>query len=108
MKQLSDDLKGRLDKWLSELAENDKVQVEVLDAYFLYRENASGNDLFLGKLVEEPKSTEEIMDELTPMMTLTKELVARYMRLHGFGIKTLGDGSVKWDIWRYIEGSTMQ
>ncbi len=106
-RELSDKMKERLSKWLDGLNEEEKLQTDVLNEYFRFRENKPGSDIFLGKLVEEPKSTDEIMDELSSMVQMTKTIVAQYMRIHEFGMKTLADGMVKWAIWRYIDGSSM-
>ena len=96
MKEMSDKMKERLD-------EQERCQVEVLDAYFTFRTNMPGEDPGFGKASEEPKTTEEIMDDLTPMVTMSKDVVAGYMRAHDYGFTTLADGSVRWAIWRYMD-----
>lgn len=78
---------------------------ELLDAYFTHRRNLPGE--FAGRpLMEEPKSTYDIIDDLTPMANLyeAKDAVVSYMTTHGYGFTTLADGSVKWAIWRIVEG----
>lgn len=78
---------------------------DLLDAYFTHRRNLPGE--FAGRaLMEEPKSTYDIIDDLTPMANLydAKDAVVNYMQSHGYGFTTLGDGSVKWAIWRIVEG----
>lgn len=79
----------------------DKYIAELLDAYFMFRRNMPGDGL-----IEEPKSTDEIIDELNPMVPLygKKEGIFDYMLEHGYGFTTLADGSVKWAIWRLTEG----
>ena len=95
MKEMSDKMKERVKKWLESLDE--------LDAYFTFRTNMPGEDPGFGKASEEPKTTEEIMDDLTPMMNISKDVVAGYMRSHDYGFTTLSDGSVRWAIWRYMD-----
>ena len=58
----------------------------------------------LGKPVEEHKTTDEIIDDLMPMMYIKKEVVVGWMRSHGYGMTTIGDGSVKWAVWRFVDG----
>jgi len=103
MKEMSDKMKERVKKWLESLDEQEHCQVEVLDAYFTFRTNMPGEDPGFGKASEEPKTTEDIMDDLTPMMTMSKDVVAGYMRSHEYGFTTLPDGTVRWAIWRYMD-----
>ena len=39
MKEMSDKMKERVQKWLESLDEEEKNQVELLDAYFTFRTN---------------------------------------------------------------------
>ena len=71
---MSDKMKERVQKWLESLDEEEKNQVELLDAYFTFRTNMPGEDPGFGKASEEPKTTEEIMDDLTPMMTMSSSV----------------------------------
>ena len=103
MKDLSDKMKERVKKWLESLDEEERNQVEVLDAYFTFRRNMPENDPGFGKAVEEPKTTDEIIDDLMPMMPISQKVVAGYMRSHEYGLTTIGDGSVKWAIWRFVD-----
>ena len=103
MKEMSDKMKERVQKWLESLDKEEKNQVELLDAYFTFRTNMPGEDPGFGKAVEEPKTTEEIMDDLTPMMTMSKDVVVGYLRSHDYGFTTLPDGTVRWAIWRYMD-----
>lgn len=103
MKEMSDKMKERISRWLDGLDEEEKNQAELLDAYFTFRTNMPGEDPGFGKAVEEPKTTEEIMDDLQPMMYLNKTVVAGYMRTHDYGFTTVADGSVRWAIWRYMD-----
>ena len=102
---MSDKMKERVKKWLESLDEAERAQAEILDAYFTFRTNMPGDDPGFGKAIEEPKTTEEIMDDLQPMMSLDMEIVASYMRNHEYGFTTVGDGSVRWAIWRFMDVS---
>ena len=103
MKDLSDKMKERVKKWLESLDEEEKNQVELLDAYFTFRTNMPGEDPGFGKAIAEPKTTDEIIDDLMPMMPISQKVVAGYMRSHEYGLTTIGDGSVKWAIWRFVD-----
>ena len=78
---------------------------DLLDAYFTHRRTLPGE--FAGRaLIEESKSTYDIIDDLAPMANLydAKDAVVGYMQSHGYSFTTLADGSVKWAIWRIVEG----
>ena len=100
---MSDKMKERVNKWLEQLDEEERAQADVLDAYFTFRTNMPGDDPGFGKAIEEPKTTEEIVDDLSPMMPMNKDIVVSYMRNHEYGFTTVGDGSVRWAIWRFLD-----
>lgn len=100
---LDDKMKERIMKWLESLDDEEKSQVEVLDAYFTFRTNLPREDPAMGRPIEEPKTTDEIIDDLSQMMPMSQKVVVGYMRSHDYGMKTVGDGSVKWAIWRFID-----
>lgn len=100
---MSDKMKERIAKWLESLDEEEKCQAELLDAYFMFRTNMPSEDPGFGKAVEEPKTTAEIIDDLTPMMFMDKTIVSAYMRTHEYGFTTLADGTVRWAIWRFVD-----
>ena len=102
---MKQELEDSVKKWLEQLDEGERSQVEVLDAYFTFRRNLPGEEPGMGRPIEEPKTTEDIIDDLQPMMSLSKTLVVAYMRSHGYGMTTIGDGSVKWAIWRFVDGA---
>lgn len=102
MKELNDKMKERLKKWLDTLNEEERCQAELLDAYFTFRSNLPDEDPGFGKAVEDPKSTDEIIDELTPMMYVSRPVVAAWMRAHDYHFTTIADGTVKWAIWRFV------
>lgn len=102
MKEIDDRIKRLVEKWLASLDETEKAQAEVLDAYFTFRRNLPDEDPGFGKAIAEPKTTQDIMDELQPMMSMSERVVVDYMRIHAYGMTTLNDGSVKWAIWRFM------
>lgn len=103
MKEIDERIKKLVEKWLESLDEKERAQAELLDAYFTYRRNLPGDDPGFGKAVEDPKTTQDILDELLPMMSLSEKVVVDYMRIHTYGFTTLQDGTVKWAIWRYVD-----
>ena len=104
---MSDKMKERVKKGLESLDEAERAQADVLDAYFMFRTNMPGDDPGFGKAIEEPKTTEEIMDDLSPMMPLSQKVVVGYMRSHEFGMTTVGDGTVRWAIWRFLNSTVL-
>lgn len=99
---IDDMMKERINKWLESLNERERSQVEVLDAYFTFRRNMPEKDNELGKAVEDHKSTDEIIDDLASMMLVEQGVVVSWMRNHDYHITTIGDGTVKWAIWRFV------
>ena len=102
MKEMNDKMAERISKWLDQLDEEEKCQAELLDSYFTFRRNLPEEDKGLGRAVEEPKTTEDIIDDLTPMMNMSKDVVVGWLRAHDYHITTVADGTPKWAIWRYI------
>lgn len=90
-------------EWIESLDEKEKGQAELLDAYFTFRTNLPADDPGMGKAMEDPKTTDEIIDDLSPMMPLSQKFVVEYMRHHDFGMTTVADGTVKWAIWRFLD-----
>ena len=103
MKDVNDRIRKLVEEWLESLDETKRAQAEMLDAYFLFRRNMPEDDPGFGKAVEDPKSTQDIIDELQPMMELTEKIVVEYMRVHGYGFTTLQDGTVKWAVWKFVK-----
>ena len=89
-------------EWLHDAwrTESELHQCAMLDAYFCTRENLPGKSKTGEKLVPEPKTSTEIIYELKEMYDVQTAVLAKWMELHGFGLTTDGDGSVKWAIWR--------
>lgn len=103
MKEMNDKMAERISKWLDQLDEKEKCQAELLDSYFTFRRNLPEEDKGLGRAVEEPKTTEDIIDDLMPMMNISKDVVVGWLRAHDYHITTAADGSPRWAIWRYVD-----
>ena len=103
MKELSDQMKERISKWLESLDEEEKFQAEVLEGYFTFRRNLPEEDPGFGKPVEEFKTTDEIIDDLMPMMYVSKGVVTGWLRCHDYHVTTIADGTLKWAIWRFMD-----
>lgn len=95
---------NRYEQWLAELTEDERDQVTVLNAYFDTRSNTPGESEIKGKhLAPEYKTTQDIIDELMPMMAVSPGIVSKYLLLQGYTMATYDDGTVKWAIWRDID-----
>lgn len=77
------------------LTEDIKEQCTLLDGYMFSREN-----LPAGNLSPDPKSTEEIQNDLASMYPVDAAVITKYMLLHAFTTVTVEDGTIKWAIWR--------
>lgn len=102
-------IKKVLKEFLPELIPLDyevRLQFEMLDAYFMFSRPQPDEIPELGKPIEDHKSTEEIVAALMPMMRIKRDVVLLWMRDHDYSITIVGDGSVKWAIWRFAERST--
>lgn len=99
---IDDKMKERIAKWLDSLDEEEKCQAELLDSYFYFRRNLPDEDPGLGKATEDFKTTDEIIDDLTPMMFVSKNVVTGWMRAHDYHFTTAADGTPRWAIWRFM------
>lgn len=70
---------------------------EVLDAYFQFRRNLPEDGA-----IQDYKTSEDIQDDLLPMLDLSKERIVEYLTDNSYNMVTDADGSVKWAIWRII------
>ena len=100
---MKEEMQDRIKKWLDTLNENERCQAEILDSYFTFRRNLPDADPVLGRAIEDHKTTVEIIDDLEPMMDMSKSVVTAWLRSHDYHITTIGDGSPKWAIWRFID-----
>lgn len=77
-----------------------RMKFQILDEYMQSRENLPGKSYTDNDLVSDPKTTEDIQDELSSMVELGTDDVILYMSMHSFHATTLDDGTVAWAIWR--------
>lgn len=70
---------------------------KILDAYFTFRQ-----PLPCDGYINQPRTTEEIQDDLAAMMDISKMDIMNYMTEHGYNPMSEQDGTVKWAIWRMI------
>ena len=85
------------------MAETKELVAKVLDAYFQFRSNVP--EFGGSKLLEDKKTTQDIIDDLAPMMTVSETDVLNYLHDKGYQITSMEDGSVKWQIWRIWDGA---
>lgn len=48
----------------------------------------------------EYKTTEDIYEDLEPINPVSTRLIVIYLRNHGYRLKTVADGTLRWEIWR--------
>lgn len=70
---------------------------DILKMYFMDKFNVPP-----AEAVSYFRSTQEIRDELLPMVTLSEEDILEYMNENEFAIANDEDGSVKWAMWKEI------
>lgn len=81
------------------MMEDKDLVLSVLDAYTLNRNYEKTDESW----AVENKSTDEIIDDLSPMMPLTHRDVNDYMLEHGYMMMPMSDGTVKWRMYRHIQ-----
>jgi len=83
--------------------EDEKMQLEYIEAYFDNRSPELEGSL-AGKLnYPEPKTTTEIIDDLSDMYDISKGLLSKYLVDHGYSLVPTEDGRLKWMIYRYYD-----
>lgn len=70
---------------------------KLLDSYFMFRDNLPREGY-----IQDNKTTQQIMDELSPMMLLSTDDVVQYMLDHDYQMTTEQDGTVSWAVWRQV------
>ena len=70
---------------------------QLLDSYFMFRDNLPREGY-----IQENKTTQQIQDELSPMMLLSTDDVVQYMLDHDYQMTTEQDGTVSWAVWRQV------
>ena len=68
---------------------------QLLDSYFMSRRPLPEQGY-----MRENKTTQQIVQELAPMMAIPADDIVEYMLEHDFSTFTEGDGSVSWTVWR--------
>lgn len=76
---------------------NEQFAQQLLDSYFLFRRPLPEEGF-----IQENKTTIQIMDDLSTMMTISAEAVVGYMLDHDYSPTTEQDGTVSWAIWRQV------
>ena len=72
-----------------------EARTQLMNTYLQFRSNlpAPGH-------IQENKTTQEIQDELRPMLFVSEEHIVVHMLEHDYSMMTEPDGTVKWAIWR--------
>lgn len=95
---------NRYDNWFADLSDDERDQITILDAYFATRSNVPGESEATGRdLAPEYKTTQDIIDELMPMMPISQQILSKYLLLKGYTMATYDDGTIKWAIWRDVD-----
>lgn len=80
-----------------------QIHNDMLDAYFQFRSNVA--DFGGKKLITDYKSTQEIQDDISNMATIDENTIVTYLTSKNYNIVPVDDGTIKWQIWRIIDGS---
>ena len=101
--QLLDDV---MDDYLDvspDIMSNEEAAHRLDEAYFDKRSPLPGKDITGQMNVPEPKSTTEIIDDLSDMYDISKGLLSKYLVDHGYSLVPTEDGRLKWMIYRYYD-----
>lgn len=95
---------NRYEKWFADLSDDERDQITILDAYFATRSNVPGASEATGRhLAPEYKTTQDIIDELMPMMPISQQILSKYLLMKDYTMATYDDGSIIWAIWRDVD-----
>lgn len=83
--------------------EDEKMQLEYIEAYFDKRSSVLEGSLAGKSNYPEPKTTTEIIDDLSDMYDISKGLLSKYLVDHGYSLVPTEDGRLKWMIYRYYD-----
>lgn len=76
-------------------------EFELLDAYFASRSPEPATAKLTGDaFTPEYKTTDDIYEELLPIHQVNMQVIVVYLRYHGYRLKTVADGTLRWEIWR--------
>jgi len=73
------------------------IEKAVLDSYFSTRQTVYDQNM---SLIEERKTTLQVMDDLSPILTIEDSVIVDYMLWAGYMLIQDGDGSPVWQMWR--------
>ena len=93
--------KRRRYKFLYSLTYDERIWVEILDAYFYNSRNSCDGDS--PELLQEFKTSAEIADDLEEMATMDVAFVTRYMFGYGYHPARKGDGTMGWKIFKPLK-----
>lgn len=74
----------------------DQMKTEVLDTYFHNKTNLPNAE---GRTMSAHRTTQEIKEELAPMVELSDTEIIEYMQQKDYHFVNDADGIVKWAIW---------
>lgn len=95
---------NRYEKWFADLSDDERDQITILDAYFATRSNVPGESEATGRhLAPEYKTTQDIIDELMPMMPISQQILSKYLLMKDYTMATYDDGTIKWAILRDVD-----
>ena len=72
----------------------------LLDNYFASRSPEPKMGITGDSYTPEYKTTEDIYEDLEPINPVSTRLIVLYLRNHGYRLKTVADGTLRWEIWR--------
>ena len=72
----------------------------LLDNYFASRSPEPKMGITGDSYTPEYKTTEDIYEDLAPINPVSTRLIVIYLRNHGYRLKTVADGTLRWEIWR--------
>lgn len=71
-----------------------------LDNYFASRSPEPKKGITGDSYTPEYKTTEDIYDDLALINPVPTHMIVIYLRNHGYRLKTVADGTLRWEIWR--------
>lgn len=72
----------------------------LLDNYFASRSPEPKMGITGDSYTPEYKTTEDIYEDLEPINPVPTRLIVIYLRNHDYRLKTVADGTLRWEIWR--------
>lgn len=80
----------------------EEIQLQMLDAYFHFRSNLPMQDEADRPYKQSWKTTEDIAEELSSMISIPFSDIASYMMEHNYTVGTQPDGTVAWAVWERV------